>query len=240
MDGALSVPMKAEVITVSSYTPKLTPKLLGAVGKKFNHFTVLDISGFRPVGSNRAMKPVARVRCECGTEKEVLFGNVASGAQKSCGCVGRAKIVARCTKHGHSKRSSGGTRTFHSWCGILQRCNEKTNKYYNRYGGRGITVCERWQGPDGFKYFLEDMGECPSTAHSIDRIDNNAGYCKENCQWADAFQQSNNRRNNKYVVVDGQKLTVAQAERALGFRRGRIAYRLASGWTPEEAIRRVA
>lgn len=214
----------------------LTPRLVGAIGKKFNHFTILGVSGFRQVGSKKSMQPVARVRCDCGTEKDVLLGNVTTGAQKSCGCVGRAKLAARCTKHGHSPRS-GGTRTFHSWCGIIQRCTETTNKYYPRYGGRGITVCERWRAADGFKHFLEDMGECPSSKHSIDRIDNNAGYCKENCQWADAFQQSNNRRNNKHVIVSGERLTVAQAERALGFNRGRILSRLASGWSAEDAVR---
>lgn len=115
--------------------------------------------------------------------------------------------VARCQacrwweKH-HGKKRTGPIRIrdgfkkahpkeYSVYRGMLKRCRDSND---SRYGGRGITVCERWRGPRGFHYFYEDMGQRPSEGHSLDRIDVNGGYCPENCRWATANQQAANKR----------------------------------------------
>lgn len=106
--------------------------------------------------------------------------------------------------HGHA--SQGVSLTYHTWEGIKKRCLNPNCINYNDYGGRGITVDERWLD---FRNFLEDMGEKPK-GYSLDRIDNDRGYSKENCRWADLATQSNNRRNNRRYEYSGKTLTIAQ------------------------------
>lgn len=99
-------------------------------------------------------------------------------------------------KHGHSITINGKTitsRTYNSWTAMKRRCLNLTNKDYENYGGRGITICNRWLGEDGFINFLSDMGERPKGT-TLDRIDNNGNYEPSNCKWSTSKQQSNNRR----------------------------------------------
>ncbi len=108
-------------------------------------------------------------------------------------------------KHGYSK-----TPTYYSWQNMIARCTNPNASNYNNYGGRGITVCNEWMD---FSRFLKDMGEKPN-GYSIDRKDNNKGYCPENCIWSSHKEQANNKRNNVFLQVNGVKYTIAQfAER---------------------------
>jgi len=134
--------------------------------------------------------------------------------------------------HGHCKNYHR-SRTYNVWHKMRQRCfNPKDPKYPN-YGGRGITIDPRWMV---FETFLEDMGVCPDK-HSIDRIDNNANYCKANCKWSTNKEQCNNRRSCRYLEFNGKKMTHQQWAESLGFKEGSaIAFRLKSGWTIEEAL----
>lgn len=95
----------------------------------------------------------------------------------------------------------GGSRTpeYRSWSGMKRRCYDKNNPKYGRYGGRGITVCERWLGRDGFPNFLADIGKRPSPGYSLDRIDNDGDYELSNCRWATPHQQNGNRSISQKV-----------------------------------------
>jgi hypothetical protein len=95
----------------------------------------------------------------------------------------------------YEKHNYVGTKEYTSWSNMRRRCYDKNNKSYKNYGGRGITVCDRWN--DSFLLFIEDMGEKPSIDYSLDRIDNNKGYSKENCRWADRTTQNKNQRLRK-------------------------------------------
>jgi hypothetical protein len=111
---------------------------------------------------------------------------------------------------------------------MLDRCYDQTNKQYLDYGGRGVTVCDEWRGPDGMARFVADMGDCPP-AHSIDRIDNNQPYSKANCRWATRSQQQRNRRNTRIIEYEGRSGTIGDWAKWLGISINTIAYRLQVG-----------
>lgn len=103
--------------------------------------------------------------------------------------------------------------TYTSWRGMNERCNNPKNKCYRIYGGRGITVCPSWSN---FYVFLNDVGERPSKEFSLERIDNNKGYSKENCRWATYREQGRNKSTNVFVTCKGQKMLAIEAAEKLG------------------------
>lgn len=124
-------------------------------------------------------------RCDCGTEKIIRKDGVESGAVISCGCSKKNRL----TKHGKAK-----TRVYIAWLAVIKRCTNENDVNYPSYGGRGISVCERWLD---FACFYEDMGDAPD-GMSLDRIDNSGGYSKENCRWTtDSIQGYNQRKNSR-------------------------------------------
>ena len=104
---------------------------------------------------------------------------------------------------------------YDAWLNMKRRCYDSENRRYPRYGGRGIRVCDRWLGRDGFKNFLSDMGRRPVNTKqrewSIDRIDNNGDYAPENCRWATAKEQSSNRKSNLEITLWGNRYCVSEA-----------------------------
>ncbi len=128
--------------------------------------------------------------CACGVKGSYRSTHLKNGHTKSCGCLHRDWVKKNKTTHGMRH-----TRIYSCWCQMKSRCLTKTNKRYFYYGGRGIKICKRWLK---FENFYKDMGDIP-IGMSLDRIDNNKGYCKSNCRWATGIQQANNKRNiNKY------------------------------------------
>ena len=141
--------------------------------------------------------------CECGGTTIAGGKDLRSGHTQSCGCLrieGQRELRRR---HGHAPRKPGGhavTPTYRSWYGMKSRCLNAKQAAYKNYGGRGITVCERWLS---FKNFLADMGPRPSPKHSIDRWPNNDGnYEPSNCRWATATEQARNRARSAPSVRD--------------------------------------
>lgn len=137
-----------------------------------------------------------------------------------------------CREH-HNK--SVRTPTRYSYTSMLTRCYNPNFKHYENYGGRGIKVCDRWLGEDGYRYFLFDMGERPLN-HTLDRIDVNSDYSPENCRWATRLEQGNNRNNNKYLEHNGEVHTSAEWSRINGYPKGTIDARLKRGWDVKSAI----
>lgn len=134
------------------------------------------------------------------------------------------------------KKSHGwvGTSIYRIWADIIQRCTNTTRPAYSNYGGRGITVCERWK--KSFEDFLADVGERPSLGHSLDRIDNDGNYEAGNVRWATRTQQMRNARNNIMLTHDRQTRCVAEWAELLGVNRWTLYDRLDNGWTVEEVL----
>jgi hypothetical protein len=131
--------------------------------------------------------------------------------------------------HGHK---TSNYPTYRSWAQMIQRTTNPNNGRWEDYGGRGISVCERWRS---FIAFLSDMGERPDGTQ-LDRVDNNASYSPENCRWATRSQQQNNRRNNRLISFNGETRSATEWSRLLGFPRGLITTRLKSGWSVEAIL----
>lgn len=132
--------------------------------------------------------------CSCGAETNVLGKSLKNGNTKSCGHLTLQRFVERNTRHGHC--TGGRSRTYKVWQGMWQRCSNtkhKHYKHYKHYGGRGIVVCEEWMR---FENFLEDMGERPLSM-TLDRINVDGGYEKDNCRWVEWDVQVENKRRNR-------------------------------------------
>lgn len=165
----------------------MSPTVLISVGDRFERWAVI---GRAPSKGRR--NSVWRVRCDCGTERDVVSTVLRRGESKSCGCLRIEVSARRETKHGHAIGTT--TRTYNSWASAVQRCTNPLFHNFNDYGGRGIRICDRWRT---FENFLADMGERPE-GHTLDRFpDNNGNYEPGNCRWATPKQQAANRRVRK-------------------------------------------
>lgn len=132
---------------------------------------------------------------------------------------------------GH-KHGMYGSKTYEAWNAMKKRCNNKLHKFYPQYGGRGISYDQRWES---FEEFFKDMG-IADRGMTLDRIDNNSGYSKENCRWVSMKVQCNNRRSNVIVEYLGKSQTVAQWADEVGLERKTLEYRIRVGWSPEKAL----
>ena len=135
-------------------------------------------------------------------------------------------------RHGHSERGKV-SRVYIIWANMIKRCNYINYQHYDDYGGRGITVCERWRK---FENFLEDMGEPSTDQHQIDRINNNGNYCKSNCKWVTRQEQGKNKRNNHLIAFCGKIQCLSAWAEELGINHRTLRSRLFLGWSTEKAL----
>ena len=126
------------------------------------------------------------------------------------------------------------TPEYGAWRGMIFRCVHPSAECYADYGGRGISVCQRWL--DSFDAFVDDMGPRPSSKHSLDRIDNESGYSPENCRWATMRVQTRNRRSNHWITIEGVTRVITDWAEAVGINRETVYTRIRRGWPPEAAI----
>lgn len=163
--------------------------------------------------------------CDCGNSSVCLAANLRKGNSTSCGCKTREG------KHLHA-RGGVGTPTYQTWLHMRQRCLNTGDDAFENYGGRGVTICPEWSD---FSVFLCDMGPRPE-GKTIDRIDNSAGYSKDNCRWASSKQQLRNKRNNHLVFWANREMTLAEAIEGSGLTHQVVTSRLRLGWSLDAAI----
>lgn len=196
------------------------------IGKRFGRLVCVEQVASHVSSTTKKKNNKYKCVCDCGNTKEVIGTSLRAGRTQSCGCI-RKDI----TKHGFGRRANRGG-TYSSWAQMLSRCRNSKVPGYKHYGGRGITVCERW---NSFMLFLEDMGERPSGC-SIDRIDVNSGYSPENCRWATRQEQALNTRRSRILHVSGVSMTAKEWANITGVKYPTLITRLHRGWPPEKAI----
>lgn len=197
------------------------------VGQRFTRLLVEAFAGRR-----RFSKPYWLCLCDCGTTTVIAGSSLVRGFTRSCGCLAteRKENDARGFQPIHGMTD---TPTFKRWSSMLARCYKSSDISYPNYGGRGISVCDRWR--TSFQAFYDDMGPAPN-GRQLDRIDNDGNYEPGNCRWATLEQQGNNRRTNRLLTYEGQRMTLAQWNKAQGFPKNVLHKRLAAGWTLARAL----
>lgn len=196
------------------------PRFVDLTKQTFGKLKVLGL--VRRPQDNR---PAWLCQCECGNFAKPLASELTKGRTTSCGC---SRYISHNKTHGMS-----GTSVYHIWIGMRQRCNNPNVINYQDYGGRGITVCERWQS---FENFLSDMGKPPSPNHSIERRENDGHYAPDNCYWGTDEEQSNNKRNNRILTLNGKSQSMAMWCKELHLNYSLIRTRLNIGWSDEQAL----
>lgn len=195
-------------------------------GEKHGKLTVLG-----PVCLNGLL----RWECECECGNKTYAKGSSLKRRVSCGCEQhkpRAGIENAYYKHG-----AVGTRLYSIYTGMLKRCRQPSTNGYERYGGRGITVCDAWKGEHGFEHF-RDWAKAKGYEEdlTLDRIDTNGNYEPANCKWSTTEEQSNNRRNNVWLEYNGERHTMAQWARRLNIPAATIKDRKSKGWSDEKIL----
>jgi len=208
------------------------PRVQDLTGKKFGRWTVIGFGGwyYDPRGRRRGLW---RCRCIEGNLGIVLGENLQSGNSRSCGCLQVEVRVQTHTTHGDTGKESGLRRFYGVWAGIKGRCQNRQHPAFKNYGARGIQVI--WRSYEAFK---QDMLASYSPGLTIERIDNDGPYSKQNCKWATRTDQARNKRGNRWVKFQGKRMLLVDWAKLMGMRPTRFYERLAAGWPVEKALTR--
>lgn len=194
--------------------------LIDVTGKVFGRLTVLRRSEMKVEGAVKWL-----CRCECGKEVLIRGASLRSGNTSSCGC-----LLAEYLDQMKDVVCSRKTRKV--WSDMKNRCFNSKASNFKRYGGRGITVCDRWMD---IGMFVADMGEAPDGMF-LDRKDNDGNYEPSNCRWATRTEQQNNTRSNILVEFSGERLTLKDWSRKTGLPYHVVKKRINKGWAVERAL----
>lgn len=163
-------------------------------------------------GPNDATNKNSRWWCQCACGNKTLISKTSlTAGTRSCGCIVPDILSTSNIRHGNATRRKGFTPEYLIWQSMHQRCANKNDPYY---GQRGIQVCERWSGVNGFANFHSDMGDRPKGLQ-IDRIDTDKGYSPDNCRWTTPAENSRNKRSNVYIEIDGVVRTLTDWSKVL-------------------------
>lgn len=174
-------------------------------------------------------------RCECGNTKNILPSNFSRGHTLSCGCL-KNDIISSGAHTTHGLRSKN-IRLYNIWKGMRKRCRNPKSNRWERYGGRGITVCDEWDDYSVFYQWAMKSGY--SDELSIDRIDNDKGYYPGNCRWSSPKEQANNRKTNHLIEMNGEIHTIAEWSNITGIDQATILQRIKRGCNAETVLSKV-
>jgi len=180
------------------------------IGSRYGRWTVLKKGDTKP---GRGLFWLCR--CDCGTERLTTGRVLRDGQSRSCGCLMKELASKRFQTHGQTHSGFG----YSNWNAMIQRCTNPNSSGYPKYGGAGISVCDRWL--HSFEFFFQDMGPKPSPKHSIDRFPNkNGNYEPGNCRWATQKQQLGNVNKNVWIEHKGKKMILSDWARHFKTPRG--------------------
>lgn len=200
-------------------------KFIDLTGQRFNRLTVIKVAGKNKTGNYLWL-----CKCDCGHEKEIIVASkdLKTGNTKSCGCYNKERLSIIKRTHGLK-----GTPIYNSWQSMKDRCNNKNNKDYSLYGERGITYDFKWENFEGF---YEDMGSTWFKKATLDRINCDGNYCKNNCRWITIQEQQNNKRNNVRTNLFGSNLNLSQIAKKYNINYHTVVERYNRGLRNEELI----
>lgn len=204
----------------------MSHKPIPMIGKSFGRLAVISQA------PNGAAGRRWNCKCLCGGATTASGADLRSGHTKSCGCWSKEVVANVKTKHGCTPKGGPLPPEYTTFHNMHRRCYDDTRKDFPRYGGRGIKVCQRWHD---FASFFVDMGPRPSREHSLDRINSNGDYEPNNCRWATALQQQNNRSDNRIVTWRGKTRTLSEWSRAIGIEPQTLLKRL-DRWAIDRAM----
>ena len=203
---------------------------LNLVGQRFGSLVVLDFAE-RKNGNTRWL-----CECDCGTVKAIYDSTLRRSPYTSCGCQTKAALSKQFSQHGQARTGSGEKPSpeYRAWCGAKARCLNPSAQQYERYGGRGIGMCDEWL--NDFSRFYRDMGARPH-GHSLDRINVDGHYEPSNCRWATSKTQARNRRSNTTVAYKDRTVTIAELAETLSLDVARLGHLISRrGLNVEDAI----
>ena len=218
---------------IESYPkPKSSKRFKDLTGKTFGRLKVVKYLG-RCYDPSGGFSNFWCANCSCGVKDVAVKSSHLGSATKSCGCLNIEKLRARAFIHGACGASDADrTSTYITWNTMRQRCNNSNHPDFKNYGGRGITVCKSW---GQFKNFLADMGE-RMPPMTLDRIDNNGNYEKNNCRWATRKEQGRNTRNNHIIKFNGREQPLVVWAEEYGIKEKTLRSRFKRKWSVKKSL----
>ena len=204
-------------------------------GKRFGHWVVIERA------KNKGIQVLYKCRCDCGTERDVFALHLRRGTSRSCGCASRER-TRELLREATTKHGGYGTRLYRLYRSMWARCYYKKADDYYRYGGRGIKLCDEWNGEHGFENFRAwayangydekaPYGQC-----TIDRINPDGNYSPENCRWISMKEQGNNRKNTIFITANGETHSISEWADITGINFHTLSSRKKHGWNDEDII----